>query len=422
MAIFLGTMIISVPIVFSMLGSSIAFVMTNPIDLIVIPQKLVAGINSFVLLAVPFFLLVGQLMGYTGVTQRLVNFASSIVGNIRGGLAHVNILTSMLMAGIQGSCVADSAAIGSMLIPSMVKDGYKPSFAAAVTSTSSAVGPIIPPSIIMVVYGSLGNVSVGKLFLAGAIPGAILGIYLMIVSYIVSKKEGYGKSGKKASLSEIVRTFKKAALALIVPIIILGGIVGGVFTPTESGVVALFYLLFISALRLGGLRLTFKGFVKGFRDTIELIGAVMFIIGAANLFGWVLNLVKAADLLGSLLVSISTNPVAILLMINVLLLVLGCFIDTTALLIILTGLLVPLVTSFGIDPVHFGIIMVINLTIGLNTPPVGISMYISCGIAGVSIEEWIRAAWLLLIAMFVTLLLITIFPWFSLWLPNLLMP
>ena len=399
LVIMFGGMFISIPIVFTILGSTLYFTFINDIDLIVVPQRMVIGLDSFIFLAIPFFIFVGLLMGGTGITQRLVRLSDSIVGGIQGGLAHVDIFVSMIMGGIQGSAVAEAAAIGSLLIPPMVRSGYSPGFAAAVTSTASALGPIIPPSITMVIYGSLCNVSVGRLFLAGFIPGVILAVFLMTFSYFICKRKGWGASKEKRSVVIFLTNVKDSMAALMVPIIIIGGIVGGIFTPTESGAIALFYVLLVSVLRLGGLKLDFKSLVSSIQSTINVLGAVMFIIAASSVFGWLMNRARVADNLGNLLLSITTNPIMILFLINVILLFLGCFVEVGPILIVLTPILVPFVTKLGIDPVHFGIIVVMNLMIGMNTPPVGLSMYITCGIANITMGEWLKDAWLLLIAM-----------------------
>lgn len=422
MVVFLGALFLSVPIVHCILGSSIVYVMFSDIDLIVIPQKLFAGINSFVFLAIPFFVLVGQLMSYTGITERLVKFSSCLVGNIRGGLAHVNIVTSFIMGGIQGSAVAECAAIGSVLIPTMVKHGYRPSFAAAVTSTASALGPIVPPSILMIIYGSLAGVSIGRCFLAGAIPGVLLAVVLMITAYRVARKEGIGGTGEKVTTKIFLDAFKNSVFALLVPLIIIGGIVGGVFTATESGAVALFYLLAVSMFRLGALRVSFRNIIRAIRETLEIIGAVLLIVGAANLFGWVLNLAQAGEGITSMLLSITGNRWVILLLIDALILILGCFLDSAVILTVLTGLLAPLLRSLGIDLVHFAVLFTLNLTIGLNTPPVGLSMFVAIGIAGISMEEWLKDAWVFMLAMTLVLVILTFLPQISLFLPNLIMP
>lgn len=419
----LALILIGVPIAFSLLISAAVYVICfSTLDPIIIPQKMQYGLNLFVLLAIPFFLMLGEVMGRAGITGRLVDLANAIVGHVRGGMAHVNIVTSMLMAGIQGTAAADTAAVGSMLIPAMKKDKYEPNFAAAITAASSAIGPIIPPSLAMVIYGSLGNVSVGRLFLGGAIPGFILGIYLMIYSYLVAKKRNYGSShGQEGfSIKRLGRSLKAGFLPLLIPIIIIGGIVGGVFTATESGAVATMVAIILGVFVYR--RIGWKELVDSVRSTIYMMGSVLIIIAAAATFGWILSIEGAGDLLSESLYRISKNPILIMLIINALLLILGCFIETVALLILLTPILLPVAVKVGYDPVHFGVIMVFNLTIGLTTPPLGLCIFIASGIAGISVKDFMREMFFLYVPLLLGLLTTVFLPKLVMFLPNLLMP
>jgi C4-dicarboxylate transporter DctM subunit len=309
-----------------------------------------------------------------------------------------------------------------MLIPAMIKDGYTPNFAAAITAASSAIGPIIPPSLAMVIYGSLGNVSVGRLFLGGAIPGAILGIYLMTYSYLVAKKRNYGSShGQEGfSIKRLGRSLKSGALPLLIPIVIIGGIVGGVFTPTESGAVATMVAIILGVFVYR--RLGWKELVDSVRSTIYMLGSVLIIIAAAATFGWILAIEGAGDLLSESLYRISKNPILIMLIMNALLLILGCFIETVALLILLTPILLPVAVKVGYDPVHFGVIMVFNLTIGLTTPPLGLCIFIASGIAGISVKDFMREMFFLYVPLILGLLTTVFLPKLVMFLPNLLMP
>jgi tripartite ATP-independent transporter DctM subunit len=419
----LALILIGVPIAFSLLISAAVYVICfSTLDPIIIPQKMQYGLNLFVLLAIPFFLMLGEVMGRAGITGRLVDLANAIVGHVRGGMAHVNIVTSMLMAGIQGTAAADTAAVGSMLIPAMKKDKYEPNFAAAITAASSAIGPIIPPSLAMVIYGSLGNVSVGRLFLGGAIPGFILGIYLMIYSYLVAKKRNYGSShGQEGfSIKRLGRSLKAGFLPLLIPIIIIGGIVGGVFTATESGAVATMVAIILGVFVYR--RLGWKELVDSVRSTIYMMGSVLIIIAAAATFGWILSIEGAGDLLSESLYRISKNPILIMLIMNALLLILGCFIETVALLILLTPILLPVAVKVGYDPIHFGVIMVFNLTIGLTTPPLGLCIFIASGIAGISVKDFMREMFFLYVPLILGLLTTVFLPKLVMFLPNLLMP
>ena len=419
----LALILIGVPIAFSLLISAAVYVICfSTLDPIIIPQKMQYGLNLFVLLAIPFFLMLGEVMGRAGITGRLVDLANAIVGHVRGGMAHVNIVTSMLMAGIQGTATADTAAVGSLLIPAMKRDKYAPNFAAAITAASSAIGPIIPPSLAMVIYGSLGNVSVGRLFLGGAIPGFILGIYLMIYSYLVAKKRNYGSShGQEGfSIKRLGRSLKAGFLPLLIPIIIIGGIVGGVFTATESGAVATMVAIILGVFVYR--RLGWKELADSVRSTIYMMGSVLIIIAAAATFGWILSIEGAGDLLSESLYRISKNPILIMLIMNALLLILGCFIETVALLILLTPILLPVAVKVGYDPVHFGVIMVFNLTIGLTTPPLGLCIFIASGIAGISVKDFMREMFFLYVPLILGLLTTVFLPKLVMFLPNLLMP
>lgn len=416
--ILLGT-----PIGFSLLLSAAIYVIFfSPLEPIILPQKMQYGLNLFVLLAIPFFLMLGEVMGRSGITGRLVDLANALVGHIRGGMAHVNIVTSMLMAGIQGTATADTAAVGSMLIPAMKRDKYAPNFAAAVTAASSAIGPIIPPSLAMVIYGSMGNVSVGRLFLGGAIPGILLGIYLGIYSYLIAKRRNYGSSqGQEGfSIKRLGRSLRSGFLPLLIPVIIVGGIVGGVFTPTESGAVATMVAIILGAFVYR--RLGWRELLDSVRSTIYMMGSVLIIVAAAATFGWILSIEGAGDLLSESLSRISKNPLVIMFIINAILLILGCFIETVALLILLTPILLPIVVSVGYDPVHFGVIMVFNVTIGLTTPPLGLCIFIASGIAGISVKDFMREMFPLYIPLLLGLLTTVLFPKLVMFLPNLLMP
>ena len=419
----LALILIGVPIAFSLLISAAVYVICfSSLEPIIIPQKMQYGLNLFVLLAIPFFLMLGEVMGRAGITGRLVDLANALVGHVRGGMAHVNIVTSMLMAGIQGTAAADTAAVGSMLIPAMKRDRYEPGFAAAITAASSAIGPIIPPSLAMVIYGSLGNVSVGRLFLGGAIPGFILGIYLMIYSYIIAKKRNYGAShGQEGfSINRLGRSLRAGFLPLLIPVIIIGGIVGGVFTATESGAVATMVAIVLGVFVYR--RLGWKELVDSVRSTIYMMGSVLVIIAAAATFGWILSIEGAGDLLSESLYRISKNPILIMLIINALLLILGCFIETVALLILLTPILLPVAVKVGYDPVHFGVIMVFNLTIGLTTPPLGLCIFIASGIAGISVKDFMHEMFFLYVPLILGLLTTVFLPKLVMFLPNLLMP
>ena len=416
-AVFIGLLILGVPVAMAMLAAGILHVALAPrLDLIIVPQQLVSGIDSFPLLAVPFFILAGFLMNEAGVTSRLVDLARTIIGHIRAGLAHALVIAGMLMAGVSGSGTADAAALGGVMIPAMKRDGYPAAFAAALSACAGAIGPIIPPSIILIIYGHLGNVSVGRLFLAGAIPGVLFGLYLMVVASFVSTRNGYGPPTARAPVSEMFRALGKGALDLMLPVIIIGGIVGGVFTPTEAGAVAVAYVLLIGTLVYR--TLTPARLLVAFRESILVLGSVMLTIAAAAIVHYVMALARTAELMAAVFGAIAGGPWSFLLLVNLLLLALGCVIEVTAVLILMTPILVPVLADFGIDAVHFGIVMAINLAIGLLTPPVGLAMYVTCGIGNVRIGDYARAVTPFLVALVLLLMLVMAVPEVALWLPR----
>jgi C4-dicarboxylate transporter DctM subunit len=382
--------------------------------------KVVTGLDSFPLLAVPFFILAGELMNQAGITEALADLSVALVGRIRGGLAHVNVVTGMLMAGISGSASADSAALTSVFVPAMEQAGYPRAFGAALSACSGAIGPIIPPSIFMVIFGALGNVSVGKLFLGGAVPGVGMGLILMAYAYAAARRRGYGAIKQRISLRDFLGRLRAAAFPLTIPVIIIGGIVGGVVTPTEAGVLAVAAILVIGVLVTR--RLSYATVVTALRSTAHTLGPVMFIVGAANIFAWILGIERLGEHLSRALLSLTSNPLAILLLINLILLVFGCIMDAMAMLIVLTPILVPVMVSLGIDPVHFGVVMVLNLTIGLLTPPFGVVMFIASSIAKVTIPEFVKEGWPMILGLIGVLFLSIFFPVLVLSLPRLVMP
>jgi len=413
-----GLFLLNVPIAFAIIATSVTFLYLTDVPLVMQIQRMVAASNNYPLLAVPLFILAGSLMNATGITQRLFTFTNAMVGHIRGGLGHVNIVTSMLMAGISGSAIADCAATTKIFVPHMVEAGYKKSFSVAVTAASATIGPIIPPSIIFVVYAWLAGVSVGKLFLAGAIPGALMGLYLMVAVFFISKKKGYGRSAGGFSWRVLVKTGKDAILALLMPVIILGGILGGVFTATEAAGVAVVYALLIGTLVYRELR--FSDIFRILKELAVDTAAIMFIVAAASPFGWILGLEQVPQLMIEVFTGISENPYVVLMVLNVFFLIIGTFMETTAIMIIMVPIMMPLIKVLGIDPVHFGVVISINLLIGTLTPPVGVLMFTTCGIAKVSVMDFVKAVWPFYISLIAVLASVTYLPQVVLWLPNLI--
>ena len=381
-------------------------------------QRMYSAVSSFPLLAIPFFILAGNLMNTGGMTDRIFGFARTLVGHVRGGLAHVSVLASMIFAGVSGAALAEAMGLGVIEIKAMKDGGFDKTFAGAVVASSSTIGPVIPPSIPMVIYGALAEVSVGKLFLGGVIPGVMMGIGIMIIIYILSVKRGY-RAEPRASMAQVVRSGIDGILGLLAPGIIMGGILGGVFTPTEAAVAAVIYALVVGCLVYRELDLTrLYGILW---DTVDQTVRVMFIIAAAGMFGWLLIYIHAPQEIVEGLTSVTASPAVILLILNIILLVLGCFMEGIAIMLLTVPIFVPVLAKFGIDPVHFGVVMTLNLMIGLLTPPVGMVLYAVSTIAKVPV---VRLAWELvpfMIILGVVLFLITYIPGLVTWLPNLVL-
>lgn len=381
-------------------------------------QRMYSAVSSFPLLAIPFFILAGNLMNTGGMTDRIFGFARTVVGHVRGGFAHVSVLASMLFAGVSGAALAEAMGLGVIEIKAMKDGGFDKTFAGAVVASSSTIGPVIPPSIPMVIYGALAEVSVGKLFLGGVIPGVMMGIGIMIVIYILSVKRGY-RAEQRATLAQVVRSGIDGFLGLLAPGIIMGGILGGVFTPTEAAVAAVIYALAVGAIVYRELDLTRLTAILW--DTVDQTVRVMFIIAAAGMFGWLLIYIRAPQAIVEGLTALTSSSAMILLIFNVILLVLGCFMEGIAIMLLTVPIFVPVMAKFGIDPVHFGVVMTLNLMIGLLTPPVGMVLYAVSTIAQVPV---VRLAWELVPFMIVlgaVLILITYIPGLVTWLPVLVL-
>ena len=383
-----------------------------------VPQRYFAGVDMFTLMAMPFFILAGEIMNKTGITARLVKFSNVLVGHLQGGLAHANILASVFFAGITGAAVSDTAAIGSMLIPAMVEEGYDKDFSAAVTASSSIIGPTIPPSNIMVIYGAFMQVSIAGLFLAGVLPGLLIAAVLMVMTARISKKRGYPVGERRATLKEILVAFKESFVALLMLVIILGGILSGVFTPTEAAAVAVAYSMFIGFFIFRSLSV--KDLWPIFLKMARTTGVVFLVIAAASILGWVLTMEQIPEKVATLMLSISTNKWIVMGMILVLLLFVGMFMDIAAALIILGPILHPLAVDIGFHPLHFGIIMVLALNIALMTPPVGACLFVACGISRLTIEQLSREIFPFIVMVVIALLVVTFVPGISLFLPRLM--
>ena len=409
--------LLNVPIAVAIgLASLSTILWSGTIPPVVLVQKMFTATDSFPLMAVPFFILAGSLMEFGGISRRLIEFANSIVGRFSGGLAFVAIVASMFFGAISGAAVACVAAIGTILIPAMVRKGYDTPYAAAVQATAGTLGVMIPPSIPMIIYGVLTGVSIGGLFMGGILPGILVGSSLMLVAWLIARKRGY-KGDEKASGAKIWSTFKDAILALLMPVIILGGIYGGVFTPTEAAVVAVIYGFIVGFFIYK--ELAFSQLKDILVNTSVGTATIMFIIATSSVFSWILTAQRVPQAVAAAILSISTNPIVILTLINILLLFIGTFMETVASIIILVPVLYPVITQIGVDPLHFGIIIVVNLAIGMVTPPLGVCLFVGCGISGISLEAISKAVWPFILIMIGAVLLLTYVPWISLLLPRL---
>lgn len=395
----------------------VALVIEN-VRIPIIAQRVFSGIDSFPLLAIPLFILAGKAMNAGGTTDRIVRFSNGIVGHVRGGLAQINVLTSMFFGGISGSAVADTSSIGGILIPSMIKEKYTRGFSSVVTAFSSAVGPIIPPSITMVVYGITTGASIRRLFIAGAVPGILYGLGLMAVVAYTAIKEDFPRAEKLTWLQRL-RTVREVIWALFMPVIIVGGVVSGVFTVTESAAIAAVYALFAGVFIYKGIDSVAKLF-EVLVSSVVLVSSIMLVIATAQLYSWLLVTNHAPQLLADAILSITRNPYLVLLLINVLLIVIGMFIEANAAIVIFIPIFWPLVQALGIDVVHFGVIVVVNLGLGLVTPPVGLCLQLSNQLAGCNLYDSLREARWFFVVGIVVLLLVTYVPRVMMWLPDLL--
>lgn len=460
---FLAAMTTGVPIAIAMaLGSLIYIWISGSIPPITVVHRMVGGVDSFPLLAVPFFIFAGNLMNSAGITNRIFNFALKLVGWLKGGLGHVNVVGSVVFSGMSGTAVADAGGLGTIEIKAMRDHGYPVEFAVGVTAASATLGPIIPPSLPMVIYGVQANASIGKLFAGGFIPGAVMALFMMAMVGYYAHTRGYGRDfpfswrNLLGGLGEFVvvgitavvllklwgneelgglmkfglplavilvidKLFRfEALMALLTPVILIGGMASGLFTPTEAAVAAVFWALFLGFVWYR--TLTFRMLMKISMDTIETTATVLFIVAAASIFAWVLTTTQATEAVAQWVLSLSSDPLVFLLLANIFLLFVGCFMETIAAITILVPVLMPIITQLGIDPIHFGLVMVLNLMIGLITPPVGIVIFVLSKISKLSFERTVAAIMPWMIPLLGTLLLITYVPQIVLWLPGLLYP
>lgn len=415
---FLVIMFLGMPIAFSLGISSFLYLYLADIPLIVIPQKMYSGMDVFALLCIPGFILAGNLMNMGGISERIIKFCNCLVGHIRGGLSQANIIASMIFAGISGTAIADTASLGAILIPAMEREGYDVDFSCAVTAASSCIGPIIPPSMPMIIAGTLTGLSVGRLFIAGAIPGVLLGVALMIMSDYLSKKRNYPK-GDRVPWKRRFIEFYGAFWALLMTVIILYGILGGYFSPTEASMVACLYALLVGIFIYR--ELSVKDLPKILIETAVTSGSVLVLVGFANLFAWILASEQIPQMIAKWMLAITTNKYLIILLINMLFLFVGMFMETIAALLTLFPTLLAVALQVGIDPIHFAMIAVLNLILGLTTPPVGVCLFVSASIGKISVSRVARANIPFLAVSLVVLLMVSYIPALSTWLPSVMM-
>ncbi len=418
--IFLLLLLIGIPIFIALLIASFAGILyLGDLSLLrVIPQQFFGGMDVFTLLAIPLFILTGNLMNRSALTDKLLDFCRVLVGHLRGGLGHVNVVASIVFAGINGSAAADASAIGSVLIPAMAKEGYDRSYAAGITAGSSLIGPIIPPRIFMVLYGAMTNQPIGALFAGGVIPGLLLGVAFMIMNHYYSVKYDYPVSNRRASLKEITETTRHSIVALIAPIIIIGGILLGIVTPTEAGALAVFYVAIVGFFITK--KLTVKLFIEAILETVRSTSVIFVIMGGAAALCWLLKWEQVPQKVAMMLVNVSNNPTVLMLILSAIIFVIGMFMEEVAALILLTPVVAPVAMMAGINPIHFGIVMTLNITIALITPPMGACVHIVSAVGKVPLEKMFKDIWPFVGVSMIVLLLVILFPPLVTFLPGIL--
>ncbi len=416
--VWLLSLLAGLPLFASMGLAAFAFVAFGGLSASIVPQKMAQAMNSFPIVAAPLFILMGNLLGAARITDRIVSFATAVIGTVRGGYAHASILSSMIFAGMVGSAVADAAGTGGVEIRAMRKAGYRPETAASITAAAATIGPIIPPSLPMVIYGVTADVSIGRLFLAGVIPGVLMGLSLMVMVALIAKREGFPRQAW-VGFNGLAKAFRESFFALLAPAILLGGMFSGLFTPTEAAAVACLYALFLGFVVYRTLE--WKSLPGILVETAETSGLVMVLVMAAGALGWCMSISRVPQTITPALVETIQHPLVFLLVCNLILLVVGCFMEALAALLILIPILVPAAHSFGIDPVQFGLIMIFNLILGTIHPPIGVVLFVVARIANITFETMSRAILPWLVPLLIVLAAITIWPSLTLWLPNVVM-
>ena len=416
---FTTLMMVGIPISMCLLFASYIFMTVwGRVPLSILPKHMFGGVDSYYLLAIPFFILAGNLMNSTGITATLIRLSDLLFGKIAGGLAQVNIYVSVIFASLTGSGVADTTAIGPVLIPAMVKSGFTPQYSAAVTAASSVIGPIIPPSVLMVIYSNTVGISLGDLFTAGFLPGVIIALSLSVIAYYYAKKYNHPVRVEKIPFREASFIILNAMVALLMPIILIGGIFSGVFTPTEAAAVSVFYALLVGRFYFRSLN--WKSLSEALIESAHQAGVIMFIIACAAPFGWVLAIVRAPSSIASSMLEITTNKFFLMFLINIFLLFMGMIMETGANCIILAPILAPIAINAGMEPLHFAIVMIVNLNIGLTTPPLGVCMFIAANIAKIKFEALVRAIFPFLVMEIAALFILTYSETIALFIPRLM--
>lgn len=415
--IFLILLFTRVPIAYSLGISAVIYLLLEGIPFNIVAEKMYAGMDSFTMVCIPSFILAGNLMNTGGITKRIVAFCNVFVGHIRGALAYINILASVLFAGISGTALADVASLGSMLIPAMKDEGYDADFSVAITASTSVVGPIIPPSVPMVIAGTLTNLSIAKLFVGGIMPGLIMGLGFIIPTYYMAKKRNYPKH-ERVPMKERVKIIKDVIWALLMPIILMVGILSGIFTPTEASIVTVLYAFVVGIFIYKEIKL--KDIFPIFRDTVIAAGSVIILVGIANLFAWILTSERVPQTIANGILSITENPILVILIMNIVLLFTGMFMESIAAIIIMIPVLLPVATAIGMSPIHFSIMAILNLMIGLVTPPVGLCLTTAAQIGKISTGRAIKANAPFLVVLILILALVSYVPAVTTFLPGLM--
>jgi tripartite ATP-independent transporter DctM subunit len=415
--VFILLVVLRIPVAFALIIPSVAYVLVYDFSLFIVIQQISSPVFSFNILTVPLFILLGTFMNYSGIAERIFSFAQNLLGHVRGGLAYVNIFASLFFSGMSGSAIADIGGIGNVLIESMGEKGYERDYSAALTAASATTGPIFPPSIPLIIYGLLANVSILSMLLAGVLPALLITVMLLVFTFLVGISGDFPPTSSRQSVRQILRSFLIAVPALATPFLLISGMLLGLFSPTEVAAVTVVYMILINIVIYGDF--DWRTVWEASREAVQITSSVLFIVAGASLFAWVLTIEGVVGDISDLLLTFSGDPILLMLMVNLMLVVLGMFIDPLAALVLAVPLAVPPLVEAGFDPVHIGVVMVFNLMIGLLTPPMGLSVFVASDVSGAPVEEIIKKLWPYYVALFVSLLIVSFVPWLSLFIPGL---